>query len=130
MSGNGSAAQLTPPSSGTKATGPSTCRSIFCSALDQPHELLLPFRPDRHDQPPADGELLEQRLRNPQRRGSDQDAVEGRVRGPADVAVAVAEADVLDAEFLQPFLRALQQRLDALDRVDASSTSDDSTAVW
>jgi hypothetical protein len=44
--------------------------------------------PDRHDQPAAGLQLVDQRLRNVLGRGGHDDDVEGRVLGPAAVAIA------------------------------------------
>ena len=61
------------------------------------HEFLLSFLADRHEQPSADLELLQQRLRHRQRRSRHQDAVEGRVRFPAERTVAVPAMATFDA---------------------------------
>src|SRR6185437_14265591 len=83
------------------------------------HQLLLPFRAHGHEQPAAHLQLLEQRLRNDERRRGDEDAIEGRLWLPPRAAVAMPESDIAHGELLQPLLGAIEQRLDALDGVDA-----------
>jgi hypothetical protein len=75
-------------------------------------------RADRHDQAAADGELIEQRVRQLGPAGGDHDAVVGRVLDPPEGAVAAADVDVAIAERLQLLARAVGEHRVALDRVD------------
>src|SRR2546430_9766673 len=85
-----------------------------------PRSTLFPYTTlfRSHDEPPPDPQLPDESLRHRKRRGRHQDAVVGRVRTPAERAVAVPEANVADAELLQPLARASEQRLDSLDGVE------------
>ena len=74
-----------------------------------PQQLLAAFRADRRDQPSARRELLEQHLRNRQRRRRHQDAVVRAVRRPALKAVAMTQMNVANAEFLEARARAIEQ---------------------
>src|ERR1035437_1547741 len=90
------------------------CRS---SSRDQ-EQLLLLFRPDRDEQSPALGELIEQRLRHVGARGANEDRVVRRVRLPAVRAVAEHERDVRHLAQLDRLSRVVEERLDPLDAED------------
>src|SRR5215472_579287 len=70
-------------------------------AARESHQLLLPLGADRHDEACADLELPDERIGYGERCRCHQDCVEGRLRFPAERAVAMAEAHVADAELLQ-----------------------------
>ncbi len=59
---------------------------------------------NRHHQPTADRELIEERLRNRQASGGDHDRIERRVL-PAEGAITAANVDAEEAEVSQPRVR-------------------------
>src|SRR3712207_6961570 len=59
---------------------------------------LLLLAPDRHEQPPAFGELLGERRRHRRRPGADEDRVVRRVLPPSDRPVAESEVHVAHAQ--------------------------------
>lgn len=75
-------------------------------------------RGHRHDEAPADRELIEERLRHDGTARRDRGRVVGRVLGPAERAVTVVDVDVAKAEAREAFARLLREPVDPLDRVD------------
>src|SRR5581483_4679390 len=73
---------------------------------------------ERHDEPAARAELAEKRARRLRGRRGDDDRVVGRLRVPADRAVADLERDVVEAEVVEDSARARRERREALDGVD------------
>ena len=82
--------------------------------LSQYLELLIRHA-NRHDEQPAIGELIEQLGGHGRRGRSANDAVEGRVLGPAVISIARANADVSVAHALQRVTRAIGKLRDQLD---------------
>ena len=86
--------------------------------LSREHQTLLLAVAHRHEQSPALGELVDERLRHRRRPGAHENRVVRRVLAPAHAAVAKQERDVAHAGELHRFARLLQQRRNALDRED------------
>ena len=84
---------------------------------------------DGNDHAAARLELLHKRRRDVARSRGDDDGVEGRVFGPAVIAIALPHRHVVEAQRLNRSAARLGQRLDDLDRVDALLTSGESTAA-
>src|SRR5262245_50280996 len=83
-----------------------------------PDQSLPATRPDRHDQPPTDGELLEKSRGDASTTGGHDDHVVRGVFGPPPCAVSVKNVDVRVSELGQTITRSPGQALDPLDRVD------------
>ena len=81
-------------------------------------QLLRAARADGNHEPPADRELLEQRLRQFRAAGGDDDRVEGRMFRPAERAVVAADVYVRDAECCEALARQVGEFGMTLDRVD------------
>src|SRR5437660_753658 len=112
-----------------------SARSLFCSLAGHGDEGdgeecgLLKTRlaaPDQHqalgvllakgqDQPPAEGELIQERLRDVVRCGGDEDRVVGGVLRPTLIAVAGPHLHVRVAQLLQLLSGLVCQRLHDLD---------------
>src|SRR5437868_8301327 len=68
---------------------------------DDAREDLLPPRPDRDDEPPANGKLRAQSLGHLATSGRDDDGVEGRLLRQPSRAVAMVDGDIVVPERLQ-----------------------------
>ena len=73
---------------------------------------------DRQNQPPSNGELIEERLRDVVGRGGHDDGVEGGFFRPASIAVTDARMDVAVAKFRQCLRSLCRQWLDDFDGED------------
>src|SRR2546422_6707303 len=84
------------------------------------HQVLLEAA-DGDDQPPADLELIDERLGDVHRGGSDEDPIEGRRLGPASVAIPRTDLDVGIAEGGKALLGLTGELLDDLDRINLAA---------
>ena len=73
---------------------------------------------DRDHQPPADLQLLLERLRNLRSAGGDDDGIVGRMLRPALGAIAVQDVDIVVAEFGQRRRGLFRELAETFDRVD------------
>ena len=78
---------------------------------------------DGNDQSSADGQLIQQRLRNIGAAGGDDDRIEGRVLRPTERAVAVQHVHVVETLLAQSPRRLFGQFGVPLDRVDLAGDS-------
>src|ERR1700754_3048150 len=84
----------------------------------QAYEHLLAGAAHGRDQHTTGLELVEQLVRDTVAGGGEDDAAEGRIGFPTQLAVVVARAEVLDAELAETAARLAQQFLDALHGID------------
>ena len=83
------------------------------------NEFLRPWRCSHRDhQPPADGKLRPERVRNRRPARGDEDRVVGGMLGPSERAVAMADVNVVEAQVLHSPARQLGQRGVPLDGVN------------
>src|SRR5262245_38626102 len=86
-------------------------------------QFLAARRTDGDDEAAVRGQLVDQCLRHLGGRRRDQDGIERRLARPALEPIAVAEADVAEAERVQSLPGLALQARDALDREDLADES-------
>jgi len=93
--------------------------ALSCRCLDYSYQALTITRiADRHNQPPADFELRNQRLRNRWSTGRDEYAIVRSMRGPTKRTVETLNSCVVDFQLANPSLRLARKIADAFDCIN------------